>query len=70
MLSWVHGSAPACSPLCRARYAVIGVLATVLVTGGCSIRRYAINTISDVLASGGSLYESDEDLVLKGVELG
>lgn len=47
-------------------YAMIGVLAVALVTGGCSIRRYAVNTIGDVLASGGSLYESDEDLVLIG----
>ena len=48
------------------RYAAVGVLAVVLMTGGCSPRRYAVNTIGDVLASGGSLYESDEDLVLIG----
>jgi predicted anti-sigma-YlaC factor YlaD len=48
---------------------VIGVLAVVLVTGGCSLRRYAVNTIGDVLASGGSLYESDEDVVLIGEAL-
>lgn len=66
MLSWVQRSAPVFSPLCRARYALIGVLATVLVTGGCSIRRYAVSTIGDVLASGGSLYESDKALVLVG----
>ena len=41
-----------CSPLRRARYALIGVLVAVLATGGCSIRRYAVNTIGDVLASG------------------
>ena len=66
MLSWVHDSAQAFSPLRRARYALIGILAAVLVTGGCSIRRYAVNTIGDVLASGGSLYESDDDIVLIG----
>ena len=43
-----------------------GVLAALLLTGGCSIRRYAINTIGDVLASEGSVYESDEDIVLIG----
>jgi tetratricopeptide (TPR) repeat protein len=66
MLSWVHGSAQAFSPLRRGRYALIGVLAAVLVTGGCSIRRYTVNTIGDVLASGDSLYESDDDIVLIG----
>lgn len=66
MLSWIYGSVQTCSPLRRTRDAVIGILVVVLVTGGCSIRRYAVNTIGDVLASGGSLYESDEDLVLIG----
>jgi predicted anti-sigma-YlaC factor YlaD len=33
-------------------------------TAGCSIRRVAINKIGDALASGGSVYESDEDLEL------
>lgn len=44
----------------------LGVLVAALLIEGCSIRRYAVNTIGDVLASGGSLYESDEDLVLIG----
>jgi predicted anti-sigma-YlaC factor YlaD len=47
----------------------LGLLAAVLVTGGCSIRRYAVNTIGDVLASEGSLYESDDDIVLIGEAL-
>ena len=33
---------------------------------GCSIKRIAINKIGDALASGGSTYESDEDLELVG----
>ncbi|HXV62037.1 MAG TPA: TRAP transporter TatT component family protein [Vicinamibacteria bacterium] len=33
---------------------------------GCSIRKYAINQIGDVLASGGSIYESDEDIEFVG----
>jgi hypothetical protein len=66
MLSRGPGSVQSFSPLHRGRYALIGVLAAVLVTGGCSIRRYTVNTIGDVLASGGSLYESDDDIVLIG----
>jgi hypothetical protein len=61
MLSGIYGSAEVCSPLRRTRYPVIGVLAVFLVIEGCSIGRYAINTIGDMLASGGSRYESDEE---------
>jgi len=32
--------------------------------GGCSVRKYAVNKIGDALASGGSVYESEEDLEL------
>jgi len=39
-------------------------------TCGCaSIRRFAVNKIGDTLASGGSTYESDEDLELVGEAL-
>lgn len=56
-----------CAVLRRmARGLRFGVLVAALLTEGCSIRRYAVNTIGDVLASGGSLYESDEDIVLIG----
>jgi predicted anti-sigma-YlaC factor YlaD len=47
----------------------LGLLAAIVVTGGCSIRRYAVNTLGDVLASEGSLYESDDDIVLIGEAL-
>ena len=47
----------------------LGLLAAVLLTGGCSTRRYAVNTIGDVLVSEGSLYESDDDIVLIGEAL-
>jgi predicted anti-sigma-YlaC factor YlaD len=40
-----------------------------LVTSGCSIRRYAINRIGDALASGTSTYTSDDDLELVGEAL-
>jgi predicted anti-sigma-YlaC factor YlaD len=33
---------------------------------GCSIRRFAVNKVGDALASGGSTYESDDDLELVG----
>ena len=44
-------------------------LLLLLVTSGCSIRRYAINQIGDALASGSSTYASDEDLILVGEAL-
>ena len=44
-------------------------LLLLLVTSGCSIRRYAINRIGDALASGSSTYASDEDLELVGEAL-
>lgn len=40
--------------------------AVLLFLSGCSIERYAVNTIGDVLASGGSVYERDDDIVLVG----
>ncbi len=40
-------------------------LAAVLLSG-CSVRRWAISKVGDALASGGSTYESDEDLQLVG----
>jgi predicted anti-sigma-YlaC factor YlaD len=33
---------------------------------GCSVRRYAVNSVGDMLASGGSLYERDDDIELVG----
>ncbi len=33
---------------------------------GCSLRKYAVNKIGDSLASGSSVYESDDDLKLVG----
>lgn len=33
---------------------------------GCSMQKYAINKVGDALASGGSVYESDEDVELVG----
>ena len=47
------------------RFVSVLVLA-VLLTSGCSIRKYAVNKIGDALASGGSKYESDDDIQLVG----
>ena len=38
----------------------------VLLCAGCSPKRYAVNTVGDLLASGDSVYESDDDLILVG----
>jgi predicted anti-sigma-YlaC factor YlaD len=43
------------------------VLLTLLT--GCSVKRIAVNKIGNVLASGGSVFESDEDLELVGSAL-
>jgi predicted anti-sigma-YlaC factor YlaD len=43
----------------------VAVLAAAL-TAGCSIKKVAINKIGNALASGGSTYESDDDLQLVG----
>ena len=37
--------------------------------GGCSVKRYAVNTVGDLLASGDSIYESDNDIALVGEAL-
>jgi hypothetical protein len=39
------------------------------VASGCSIRHYAINMVGNALASGNSIYETDEDLDLVGTTL-
>ena len=45
---------------------VLGLLTTV---SGCSLKTYAINMVGDALATGDSVYESDEDLELVGQAL-
>jgi len=40
------------------------ILAATTLLGGCSMKRYAINTLGDMLASGGSVFVTDEDPVL------
>ena len=49
----------------KSLYAVI----LLVVAAGCSLKKYAINKIGDTLASGNSVYESDEDIELVGEAL-
>jgi predicted anti-sigma-YlaC factor YlaD len=42
-------------------------LATLL--SGCSLRQYAVNMVGDMLADGGTVYESDDDIILVGEAL-
>jgi len=42
------------------------LVAVALLTPGCSLKTYAINKVGDALASGDSVYETDDDLVLVG----
>ena len=47
----------------------LSVLLFVAMSAGCSIKKYAINQVGDILASGGSIYESDEDIEFDGQAL-
>lgn len=51
----------------KAALVILVVFATAL--PGCSIRRFAISKVGDALSSGGSTYESDDDLELVGEAL-
>ena len=48
---------------------VLCILLVVAIGAGCSIRRFAVNKVGDALASGGTTYESDEDIELVGQAL-
>ena len=41
-----------------------GLLLGVIVTSGCSVRKFAISKMGDAIASGGTTFQSDEDLEL------
>ena len=43
-----------------------GLILAALLLSGCSVRRFAVARVGDALASGGSVYESDEDIELVG----
>jgi predicted anti-sigma-YlaC factor YlaD len=44
-------------------------LAVAILTSGCSVKTYAINMVGNALASGDSVYETDDDLELVGAAL-
>jgi predicted anti-sigma-YlaC factor YlaD len=46
--------------------ACVWLIAIVAVSAGCSMRRFAIKTVGDALASGDSVYETDDDVELVG----
>ena len=48
------------------RQLVLTLVLVILITTGCSIRKFAINKIGDALAEGTSTYASDDDLELVG----
>jgi len=50
------------------QYLIIPVL-MLLLTSACSMKQMAVNTVGDVLGSGGSVYESDNDIELIGEAL-
>jgi hypothetical protein len=50
-------------------YIRVGALVMLLMVEGCSVKRYAVNTVGDILASGDSVYESDNDIALVGEAL-
>jgi len=43
---------------------MLALVALVIGASGCSVKKFAINKIGDAIASGGSTYESDDDLEL------
>lgn len=47
----------------------LSLLSMLTASAGCSLRTYAINTVGDALASGDSVYETDDDIELVGSAL-
>jgi predicted anti-sigma-YlaC factor YlaD len=50
----------------RAGWAALALLLVATLTGGCSVRNFALNQMGDALASSGSTFGSDDDLELIG----
>ncbi len=48
---------------------LIGIALLLPLASACSVRRYAVNMVGDTLASGNSVYESEEDIELVGQAL-
>ena len=45
------------------------VVLLIILISACSPKRYAVNTVGDMLAAGDSVYESDDDIILVGEAL-
>jgi len=45
------------------------LLLSIAYVSGCSPKRYALNTVGEMLSQGGSVYESDNDIILVGEAL-
>jgi len=55
------------SPPRTVRFTV--AICLLLMAAGCSIKKYAVNTVGDALAEGNSVYETDEDVPFVGEAL-
>jgi hypothetical protein len=51
------------------RFGALVVASTLMAAPACSLKTYAINMVGDALASGDSVYESDDDVELVGAAL-
>ena len=51
------------------RITVILLALLLPISSACSIRRYAVNMVGDALASGNSVYETEEDIEIVGEAL-
>jgi predicted anti-sigma-YlaC factor YlaD len=61
---------PASRPPAGRRLLVhLALLSLLVASSGCSLRTYAINMVGDALASGDSVYETDDDIELVGAAL-
>ncbi len=47
-------------------YVFVAMMIAIVLAAGCSIKRFTVNTVGDLLASGDSVYERDDDLILVG----
>jgi predicted anti-sigma-YlaC factor YlaD len=59
----------AANPRSTRTLAPVGLLLLALTGTGCSIKTYAINMVGNALASGNSVYETDDDIELVGQAL-
>lgn len=70
---WTSGAAEASAPVVggigHAGALSLLTLSLVIFLSGCSLRQYVVGMVGDILAEGGSVYESDDDIILVGEAL-